>query len=571
VDFGRELYVPWRLVEGQVLYRDLAWFNGPLSAYANAALFALFGPGLQVLVLANLALTGVLATVLYAGIARLADRTAAFVATAVFLVLFAFDRIDAIGNDNYLTPYSHEVVHGLLLSLLALTAFDRLRARPRLAAAASGGLLGLVALTKAEVFVAAALALACAMVLDAHARRSRGGGADGLVRVALLAAAALLPVGVAFGLLALAMPPGAALHGTLGAWPALLASDVTSQYFYRATLGVVAFGQNLSQLFQWSLAWAGVLLSITLVALRVRPARRETSRVAAFATEAGAFVAALVLVLYLGGVLQARWPEVLRPLPLLLAALSAGTLMLAWRDPDADGVRGMRASWLVFATVLLAKVLLRVRLDQYGFALAMPGAMLVVAAITCWLPRWVTSRWRDGALARSAVLGVIAAVVLSLLPTVAAHFAERSVQVGRGRDAFLADEVTGPILVATLAALAEPGHEGSLAVLPEGVMIDYLARRVNPTGHVNFMPPELLIFGEERILEEFRAHPPDWIALTHKDTREYGVGFFGRGYGRALYAWVQRHYEPRALFGDAPLAPGSRFGIRLLERRRETR
>ena len=25
VDFGRELYVPWRLSEGEVLYRDLAW------------------------------------------------------------------------------------------------------------------------------------------------------------------------------------------------------------------------------------------------------------------------------------------------------------------------------------------------------------------------------------------------------------------------------------------------------------------------------------------------------------------------------------------------------------------
>jgi hypothetical protein len=31
IDFGRELYVPWRLAAGQVLYTDIAYFNGPLS------------------------------------------------------------------------------------------------------------------------------------------------------------------------------------------------------------------------------------------------------------------------------------------------------------------------------------------------------------------------------------------------------------------------------------------------------------------------------------------------------------------------------------------------------------
>lgn len=39
VDFGRELYVPWRLAEGDALFRDVVHFNGPLSPYLNAALF----------------------------------------------------------------------------------------------------------------------------------------------------------------------------------------------------------------------------------------------------------------------------------------------------------------------------------------------------------------------------------------------------------------------------------------------------------------------------------------------------------------------------------------------------
>ena len=54
IDFGRELYVPWQLASGAVLYEDIAYFNGPLSAYWNALLFRWFGPSLLTLVVANL-------------------------------------------------------------------------------------------------------------------------------------------------------------------------------------------------------------------------------------------------------------------------------------------------------------------------------------------------------------------------------------------------------------------------------------------------------------------------------------------------------------------------------------
>ena len=43
VDFGREVYVAWRVSEGADLYRDVAHFNGPLASYANAAWFDVMG------------------------------------------------------------------------------------------------------------------------------------------------------------------------------------------------------------------------------------------------------------------------------------------------------------------------------------------------------------------------------------------------------------------------------------------------------------------------------------------------------------------------------------------------
>ena len=56
VDFGRELYVPWQITRGRVLYRDIASLFGPLSPYVNAFWFRVFGVSLTTLVVCNLAI-----------------------------------------------------------------------------------------------------------------------------------------------------------------------------------------------------------------------------------------------------------------------------------------------------------------------------------------------------------------------------------------------------------------------------------------------------------------------------------------------------------------------------------
>jgi hypothetical protein len=105
---------------------------------------------------------------------------------------------------------------------------------------------------------------------------------------------------------------------------------------------------------------------------------------------------------------------------------------------------------------------------------------------------------------------------------------------------------------------------GTLAVVPEGVMLNYLARAPAPTRFVNLMPPELQMFGEATIRDALAAAPPDLVAVVHKDTAEYGVRFFGRDYARTIQAWLDPRYERVALFGKEPLTPGKGFGIALL-------
>src|SRR5579863_2050175 len=104
IDFGREVYVPWRLSEGEVLYRDLAYFNGPLSPYLNSLWFRLFGVSIHVLALANLGILFVLLALFYTLLAEIGSRTSALLASLLFVLVFGFGRYVLGGNYNYICP-----------------------------------------------------------------------------------------------------------------------------------------------------------------------------------------------------------------------------------------------------------------------------------------------------------------------------------------------------------------------------------------------------------------------------------------------------------------------------------
>jgi hypothetical protein len=79
------------------------------------------------------------------------------------------------------------------------------------------------------------------------------------------------------------------------------------------------------------------------------------------------------------------------------------------------------------------------------------------------------------------------------------------------------------------------------------------------------MPPELTLFGEERILISLRRCPPDYVLVVHKETDEYGYRFFGRDYGEKIYRWLRANYEIVSSIGAPPLRD-ERFGMVLMRR-----
>ena len=122
-----QLYIPWRICQGAVLYRDLHYLaGGPFSQYFNALLFKIFGVSFRTLIFANLAITAALLVLIYRRFLAATDRWTATTICLGIVLVFAFNEYQVVGNYNYIAPYSHELFHGLVLSILAIALPVRL-------------------------------------------------------------------------------------------------------------------------------------------------------------------------------------------------------------------------------------------------------------------------------------------------------------------------------------------------------------------------------------------------------------------------------------------------------------
>ena len=165
VDFGRELYVPWRITQGDVLYRDIAYFSGPLSPHVNALWFWLFGPGVRNVLILNFLVLAAFTWLAYRILRRFVSPAPAVTSCAAFLVLCAFALYATYSSFDLIAPYSHEVSHGLLIAAVGLVLVRGLAEQKVGRAVGVGVCVGLALLTKPEIALAVGVSLTAGVCL----------------------------------------------------------------------------------------------------------------------------------------------------------------------------------------------------------------------------------------------------------------------------------------------------------------------------------------------------------------------------------------------------------------------
>ncbi len=527
VDFWRNLYIPWRLSEGALLYTEVADWYGPLPSLVAGAAFSLFGPGLDVLVAINLAVAIACLRTLHAVLERVGDRGSAWVGSAAFVLVFCFGQYTVEGNYNFITPYVSQATWGFLGVLLVLEGAiaNSAAVSPRAWLLAGAG-LAVAWLSKAETLFAAVVVLGGLTALKRRLPPPR----FWLGFVAVFAPIWLLlsvEGGVAYGFRAVNQVI------TLLVSPAARAT-LASVPIFQADLGTDAPLRNLLSHAGWGALLVGVLGCVSLAAARWQREPR------------GIGLAALLAAIVIG--LATDWVFVGRALllPALLTALLTGAAVL-------KGEKRWAPLWLLSlgAVAMLGRMGLNVRLFHYGFTMAVLATMLSIHLLVFEAPRWRLAGAEPPRLLVLIAAGLVLAASGRLTARALEMHAAKSATVGQGRDAFTAfskEQHRNPGLVKDMLSALElyAPEARTLVVFPDSAAVSYHSRRPSPIAEFEFNPVSLgFSGGPAAVLERLASHPPDVVLLCSYDLRAHGTPFFGatERSGQEIAAWVQRNYR----------------------------
>ncbi len=540
-DFGRELYIPWRLSEGQILYRDIAYLFGAFPPYWNALLFKLFSPSLAMLITIDLVAACLYTVLIYRFLYVTTNRSTAFMGSLGFMMVFVCNFMGY--NMYYLTPYSHSNFYAVLFSLAAMNLFVPLSQHfQKRMVFVIGLVLGGVLLSRLEIFltIIVPVIVGIAMLVD-----RRGSKAVIARSYAVFLLGLVIPVICAWGYFLQYFPAAQALQNIVGYNPhwqkisgvylyakqylgwernvSLTAKAIAAGFIFYGAIDLLCRGIRKGLDNKWAYRSAAMILSGLcmyglIVYLCVTPYVYDSFRGAAIA----AAVLAAALFRRLKGV-----PSLPQSIPCLIPLL----VCCFW------------------AVLMLFKVPLMITFRGYGLVYGLPAFLMGVVLFVYFVPQQMQRKYGQGQLSRRLISALLLLICVMIYSSSFKNLSSRNKAVGSG------DNIVVYLDKKSIYGLAEDierfllwakdhlGPRDTYVVLPEGVMLNFFTRHAITGPHVSFMPAEMATYGQEELLLSLERDPPDHVLIVHKDNRVYPGMILGRNYAVSIVNWVKRNYR----------------------------
>jgi 4-amino-4-deoxy-L-arabinose transferase-like glycosyltransferase len=449
------------------------------------------------------------------------------------------------------------------LSVIAIACASRWITDGKAAFAFSTGLsAGAVFLTKPDLFLALTVTLAVAITLLWNSPAKVRSGP--VLSILLASAGALIPVGAFAIYFAMAWGWAHAINAITGSWLPLLTTDAAHNDFYKWCLGLDRPSANIA------LAARHTAIVLVTVAFAGSCARYFSKRNYVLIA---ALLAGLLYLVYQAAA-KYPWLEIgssFAPLTLLGCGFLTWKSWKTRRTPEQKTLV-LPLLWSVFSLFLLAKMGFATRIWHYGFYLALPAALFLIFCIAWLVPKELARFGIDARMFRILVAVFGIAGIVRLFGISDMFYQARNLAVADRGDRIYAfnravNEVSYGIDLTVSWLQKNTSPTNTVATIPEGVMVNYLLRRPNPAPYTGFTLPEIQAYGEPNMVSAYERNRPDYIVVIHRDSSEYGVGYFGSDprFGREMMNWVKSNYSTALLMGHEPLQT-NRFGIKILRR-----
>ena len=548
IDYGRELYIPWLISEGGKLFKDVDDLYGPLSRFLDAGLFSVFGPGIMVLAFANLFLYSIIVILLYRLIKHGWGIISALASCFVFIGAFSFSQLTIISNYNFITPYSQQVTHGFLICLVLIYVLVQwIQKQTMKLSIVAGFLVGLTAVLKPEFIMASGLlALAAiAIHIKSYAKQRLG-----LIFAAFLAAC--LPTVLFYLYFLTYLSPRDAGFAAAHAWlnGLLIWKDPLTTHLLNNFSGMDNPILNGLLHLLATLDAIGLIAFIAISAFII-----DRSRV--LVIQVVLLIVSTCILFYLA-VHLINWSNVGQCLLGLLCCYSAYLFINLYKKLKSSSIESsycVQVLMTVFALALMIRMVLNGRIFQYGFIQASMAALVIVAALLGDSPLFELLGKYGTKLFRLGFSFVLIVAIISTINNSNRLLGAKTLAIGKGVDLLYTYPsnvlMTGQIVGTFSDLLSKQPSDKSIIVIPEGIMINYLARKKSPVSDVSFYTNTS---AESVIVGKLKKSPPSWIIYIPRDLTEYGVIQFGsKGQsGEELMNWIKANYHTVISMGGDP-------------------
>lgn len=545
VDFGREVYIPWRIGQGEVLYKDLNFLFGAFPPYWNALLFKVIGPSILTLTAFNIFISALNTALIYRFFYKTFSRLTAFAAAASFLIFFVFNQYYVNSNTYYIAPYSHSYFYAIFFTLCSLNLVEMFLSRPDKKTIILLGLAtGLILLSRLEIFIAFFIPLICGLIFYFQKNKT---GLSEIRNFLLLFIGSFIVIPLGFILYFSQYFP----------WPDALAHVIGYNPQWKL-LSQLIFYQRMSGCFWWqsNIFAIGKILCIYLLAYcafniyclgtaslltKKGPPRRYLFILPLACT--------LIFIVYQ---LNDRTVHDIYRAQYLFVLVMFLHYFKQFRIETSPAAFSRSLCILIFcglSILLTMKAPLISRFAHYSLVYWLPATLLTTACLTHFLPTQAEQKYRLGWMVQSFVLTLllISSAVFSTFSL--SWFNAKTKKISSGANTIWAfDRIAyfgfGSEVEQFLSwAQKNIKPEETYVAFPEGSMLNFLTKNKISGNHVSFMPAERATYSEASMLEPLVQHPPDYFIYVYRDMTSYGFRKVGEDYGYFVDQWVQKNYR----------------------------
>jgi hypothetical protein len=566
-DFGREAYVPWRIINGEILYKDLSFLYGAFPPYWNALLFKVFGPSLQTLFVANLLVTSLMTALIYRFFYLSFDRITALLTAVVFLCLFVFNQFRESHNMYYIMPFSHSYFYALFFGLCSLNLLRDHFFKPSLGKIIIiGVLLGLMMLSRLEIFLTFIVPVLCGLTF--HFIKSKKESPDLIPCPGFLLLGIILAVIPFFLYFLNHLPWHETLSSITGFNPHW--KEITQIYLYKLHAGYTSFHLNLMLLGIVILFYLGTFVSFHAFCIAIT-LRHSAQKALWSIVLLAVFIAFHCYLVHTMGIIYVY--DIFRGEAVLIIALTASRMKdLFSRSNEIDWKKVLAVIiFAVWSLFMLAKVHLRVQLNYYALIYAMPGALITIAFLVHSLPQYFEHTYKLGWAIRAFVINLLLIACFTVLLQSIGWISLKETKLSHGPNTILAfRQPTFSSMGTEVDAFLQWSKENikeneTFVTFPEGIMLNFLTGHLITSKHPTYMVVEMMTYSEESMLALLRETPPDYFLYINKEMFAYGNIIPCRSYGIKICDWVDNNYAEvwttGKKFGQQP------FGITVLKKK----